>query len=73
VTGASDNRIHIWDVKNGKEEARLLGHTGSVSGLDYQAATGTLISSSFDTSVRIWNPPSTDGKVVEQNLNRTTR
>ena len=71
VTGASDNTIRIWDLKSGKEESRLLGHTGSVSSLDYRAETGILISAGFDTSVRLWTPLSTDGKVVEENRNRT--
>ena len=73
VTGASDNTIRIWDLNSGKEETRLLGHTGSVSSLDYRAETGILISAGFDTSVRLWTPLSTDGKVVEENRTRTTR
>ena len=73
VTGASDNTIRIWDLKSGKEESRLLGHTGSVSSLDYRAETGILISTGFDTSVRLWTPLATEGKVVEENRTRTTR
>jgi WD40 repeat protein len=52
ATGGSDNAIRIWDLEIRQEVARLAGHTGSVMALAHQGET--LISASFDASVRIW-------------------
>ena len=72
MTGASDNTIRIWDLKSGREETRLLGHTGSVSSLDYQPRSGVLISAAFDTSIRLWTPLATEDKVAAVKRYRTT-
>jgi WD40 repeat protein len=55
IAGAgTDNIIHIWDAKSGRKIIELTGHTGSVAALAYDKATDTLISGSYDTTVRIW-------------------
>ncbi|HEX4128472.1 MAG TPA: WD40 repeat domain-containing protein [Pirellulales bacterium] len=54
ATGTSDNVIRIWDIDARQDAMRLIGHTGSVTALEYNAAAGELVSASFDTSIRIW-------------------
>lgn len=52
AVGASDNSIRIFDLRTLKEARHLRGHTGSVVALDYR--DGTLLSGSYDTTVRSW-------------------
>ena len=54
AAGSSDNVVRVWDTQTGTETARLVGHTGSVSTLAWDASAGALISGSFDTTVRVW-------------------
>ncbi|NUQ62985.1 MAG: serine/threonine protein kinase, partial [Pirellulales bacterium] len=54
AAGASDNLIRLWDLSAGGEQFRLVGHTGSVSGLAFDAQAQVLVSGSFDTTVRLW-------------------
>jgi WD40 repeat protein len=52
ATGGSDDLIHIWDLKRLERIESLVGHTGTISCLDY---SGTILASgSYDTQVRIW-------------------
>ncbi len=53
ATAGSDNKIHIWQISDLQTLGSLIGHTGTVSSLDYR--NGQLISGSYDTTVRIWN------------------
>jgi WD40 repeat protein len=55
ASAGSDNVIHLWDVSTGQEQRRLVGHTGSVTTLVLDGHTGTLISGSYDTTVRLWD------------------
>jgi WD40 repeat protein len=55
AAGNSDNTIRIWNLTYQQEEARLVGHRGSVSALAFHPATSSLVSGSYDTTVRIWN------------------
>lgn len=55
ASGESDNAIRIWDLSTKQNTATLLGHSGTVSSMIYDAQTDRLISGSFDTSVRFWN------------------
>jgi len=54
ATAGTDNVIHIWDLRGRRELAQLVGHTGSVAALAYHAGTQTLVSGSYDTTVRVW-------------------
>ena len=54
ASGTSDNSICVWDLAVPSVALRLVGHTGSVSSLDYLEGTSPLVSGSFDTSARIW-------------------
>ncbi len=56
--GGTDNQISVWNL--GRQTVRKVfqGHAGSVTSLDYiprpNGLGGTLVSGSFDTSVRTW-------------------
>lgn len=58
ATGGSDNVIRIWNLERMIETHRLAGHEGSVSALEFNPAEATLVSGSFDTTVRFWRLPS---------------
>jgi WD40 repeat protein len=45
----------IWDAKTGKHLANLKGHTATVACLTWTADGKTLISGSWDYSIRTWN------------------
>jgi periodic tryptophan protein 2 len=47
--------IHIWSVQTGQMLDRLSGHEGPVSSLAFSPDAGTLVSGSWDRTVRIWN------------------
>jgi WD40 repeat protein len=52
ATAGSDNAIRIWGLTSGQQLNVLQGHTGSVAALAYR--DGTIVSGSFDTTVRLW-------------------
>ena len=51
--GGADNTIRILDAKTCQCTAKLIGHDGTVTLLNTRG--NVLISSSFDTTIRIWN------------------
>ena len=53
ATGCSDNLIRVWDLKKLKLTGVLRGHQGSVASLAYRHET--LVSGSYDTTVRAWS------------------
>jgi WD40 repeat protein len=59
ATSGSDTRteypIKIWDAKTGKQVATLKGHTHDVLYLAWTKDGKTLISGSWDSSIRTWN------------------
>ncbi|MDR2757048.1 MAG: WD40 repeat domain-containing protein [Planctomycetaceae bacterium] len=57
ASGESDNAIRIWNIAQNQNTLTLLGHTGTISTMIYEAATNRLISGSFDTSLRFWTLP----------------
>jgi WD40 repeat protein len=52
ATGGSDNLVHIWDLDTRQEVESLSGHTGTVAVL--ASHNNVLVSSGFDTTVRVW-------------------
>ncbi|MGD9648651.1 MAG: WD40 repeat domain-containing protein [Pirellulales bacterium] len=64
ATGQSDNLVRVWDLATGDELSHLVGHRGSVAALEFLPDTQTLISGSFDTTVRFWNVPSEGAPVT---------
>ena len=47
--------IHIWSVQTGQLLDRLSGHEGPVSSLAFSPDAATLVSGSWDKTVRVWN------------------
>ena len=64
ATGQSDNLVRIWDLASAQETSHLVGHRGSIAELEYRPESQTLISGSFDTTVRFWNVPSEGAPVT---------
>ena len=54
AAGGSDNLIRLWDLSARTDQLELVGHTGSVTALVWDARTDQLVSGSFDTTVRFW-------------------
>jgi WD40 repeat protein len=66
AAGGSDNVIRIWDLASGKEQSQLVGHTGSVTTLAWDTKSSTLISGSFDTTIRFWQLKGEGGQRVSR-------
>ena len=47
--------IHVWSVQTGQLLDQLSGHGGPVSSLAFAPAGGTLVSGSWDHTVRLWS------------------
>ena len=47
--------IHIWSVQTGQLLDQLSGHEGPVASLAFAPAGGTLVSGSWDHTVRVWS------------------
>lgn len=47
--------IHIWSVQTGQLLDQLSGHEGPVASLAFTPSGGTLVSGSWDHTVRIWS------------------
>jgi WD40 repeat protein len=69
ATGGRDGDIGLWNLKTKKKSATLKGHTDWVMHTIFAGAGRFLISSSVDSTVRIWNV--TTGKQIHQ-LNSQT-
>ncbi|MDR1268617.1 MAG: WD40 repeat domain-containing protein [Planctomycetaceae bacterium] len=65
ASGESDNAIRIWDITQNRNILTLLGHTGTISTMIYEATSNRLISGSFDTSLRFWTLPA-DSAPIQQ-------
>jgi ribosomal protein L7/L12 len=64
AAGDEQGVIKIYDVKSGKVRHSLLWHTGGVRGLAYAPGGKTLVSVSWDRTIRFWNPA--DGSELGQ-------
>lgn len=57
-TGTSDFALRLWDLKGKGEARRLSGHYDIISGLTFSSDSRSILSSSWDQTVRIWNAES---------------
>jgi len=67
AAGGGDGLVHLWDARTGRHSATLGGHRDAVTGLSFRptgggggsggggGGQGTLLSSSADRSVRVWD------------------
>ena len=49
-----DRLVRLWDVATGEELVRLPGHSDYVYSLAFSPDGKTLVSSSGDTTLRLW-------------------
>jgi len=49
------DKIYVWSVQTGQLLDQLAGHEGPISSLSFSADGSTLVSGSWDNTVRIWN------------------
>ena len=57
ATGAGyrESAIRLWDVANGKETRRLVGHSAGILSLMFSPDGKRLISASTDRTIRVWD------------------
>ncbi len=55
ATGGTDNCVTIWDLDSKDAVSHLVGHGGTVAALACDATGRTLVSGSYDTTLRVWN------------------
>ena len=73
ASAGSGNVIHLWDLATGEEQRRLVGHTGSITTLVLDQHTQTLISGSYDTTVRLWDLKNQDQEKVTQRQSASSK
>lgn len=71
AAGGSDNLIRLWDLTTKSEIGQLSEHKGSVATLSCDG--NTLVSGSFDTTIRIWDVKGRIATAPNQNQERDRR
>jgi WD40 repeat protein len=54
ATGDTCNTIRLWSFPEAKLVQKLVGHTGTIITLGYLPQSETLVSASYDTTIRMW-------------------
>lgn len=54
--GSADKTIKVWDVVQKKSVSTMAGHSDSISSIAWSSKMKQLASSSFDKTLKIWNP-----------------
>ena len=54
ATGSAAGQISLWNVRRGKLQMRLEGHSGNVVGITFDHQGSLLASESWDTTARLW-------------------
>ena len=60
ATGSVDCTIRIWSLSEKREKFKLTGHSGCVTVCKLSNDSKTLVSASFDETIRVWNIGETD-------------
>jgi WD40 repeat protein len=58
VTASFDSRVKIWNVTPGQRQivpVTLIGHTGGVKSVSFSPDGQTVVSTSFDNTVKLWD------------------
>jgi WD40 repeat protein len=56
AVGAHDSRVHVWDTATGLKWAECNGHDSRPAAQEFLPGSGLLLTSSWDNTMRIWNP-----------------
>lgn len=70
ASAAHDGNIILWDTKKGEETFKTLAHSSMISALRYSPSKKSLISSGWDSNIKIWcvNNSSVKGNYVRKSL-----
>lgn len=55
ISAAEDKLIIVWDLQTGKDYWGFTGHTQGITSLQVKSDTNLIVSSSMDSSIRVWN------------------
>jgi WD40 repeat protein len=61
-----DGKIHLWDLRTGKEAASLAGHRGQVTAVAFSADSKRLASGGTDTTALVWDAEAIRKKLPSQ-------
>ncbi len=53
--GGEDARVHVWDLKTGKETISLQGHTGAVTSVCWSSSGQMVVSGDVDGTICWWD------------------
>ena len=56
ASGGADGHVKIWDLRQRKLASEVLAHEKLVSSVCFAADGSCLLSSGFDSTVKLWNP-----------------
>jgi WD40 repeat protein len=64
ASAGKDKTIRLWNVANGKELRRLVGHKGAIHSLAFRPDGNILASAGEDRVIRLWHPAT--GQLLRQ-------
>jgi WD40 repeat protein len=55
VTAGADHRAIVWDARTGKQLVVLVGHAGSIIGVEFSPSGAQILTSSYDCTAKLWD------------------